>query len=130
MRLAIISMRGPPALPALAAALALSGCTTVGPDFARPQVAWLQDWSGGEWRALAEAAPRRAPVPHDEWWRTFGDPTLDSLVSEAQRVNPGVRTAGLRIMEARAQLGIAGSALYPQLQQASAEVLRAGNHGS
>ena len=34
-------------------------------------------------------------------------------------MNPDVRTAGLRIMEARAQLGIAGSALYPQVQQAT-----------
>ncbi|HSG22410.1 MAG TPA: TolC family protein, partial [Azonexus sp.] len=35
-----------------------------------------------------------------------------------------------RIMEARAQLGIAGSALYPQLQQLSGEALRAGRHQS
>ncbi len=55
---------------------------------------------------------------------------LDQLVAEAQRLNPGVRTAGLRIMESRAQLGIAGSGLYPQLQQVSAEALRVGNRGS
>ena len=50
------------------------------------------------------------------------------LVAEAQRVNPNVRTAGLRIMEARAQLGIAGSALYPQAQQATSDLLWAGEH--
>ena len=50
------------------------------------------------------------------------------LVAEAQRVNPNVRTAGLRIMEARAQLGIAGSALYPQVQQATSDLLWAGEH--
>ncbi len=115
---------------ALAAALALGACTTVGPDFARPQVPWLRDWPGGEWRALVDAAPPRAPVPHDEWWRTFGDPALDRLVGEAQRVNPGVLIAGMRIMEARARLGIAGSALYPQLQQVTGEVLRVGSEGS
>ena len=32
-------------------------------------------------------------------------------------MNPNVRTAGLRIMEARAQLGIAGSTLYPQVSR-------------
>ncbi len=48
------------------------------------------------------------------------------LVAEAQRVNPNVRTAGLRIMEARAQLGIAGSALYPQAQQATSDLLWVG----
>ena len=48
---------------------------------------------------------------------------LDQFVAEAQRANPNVRTAGLRIMEARAQLGIAGSTLYPQVQQATGDVL-------
>src|SRR5574337_1195103 len=32
----------------------------------------------------------------------------------------------MRIMEARAQLGVAGSLLYPQVQQVNGEVLRAG----
>ena len=45
-------------------------------------------------------------------------------------MNPNVRTAGLRIMEARAQLGIAGSALYPQVQQVTGEVLRVGQQQS
>ncbi len=65
-----------------------------------------------------------------EWWRNFNDPVLEDLVAEAQRVNPDVRTAGLRIMEARAQLGIAGSTLYPQVQQATGEVLGVGEHPS
>ena len=91
IRSATAAMRGLLSLLALAAALALGSCTTVGPDFVRPQVPWLRDWSGGEWRALADAAPPRAPVPYDEWWRTFGDPVLDCLVAEAQRLNPGVQ---------------------------------------
>ena len=103
-----------------AAVVLLSACTTLGPDFRAPQVPWLQGWSGGAWRTLADEAPRRAQPRDDEWWRHFDDPVLDQLVAEAQRLNPGVRTAGMRIMEARAQLGIAGSALYPQLQQVSA----------
>ena len=113
-----------------AAVVLLGGCTTLGPDFSAPQVPWLQGWSGGAWRKLAEEAPRRAQPRDDEWWRQFEDPVLDQLVAEAQRLNPGVRTAGLRIMEARAQLGIAGSGLYPQLQQVNADALRAGNRGS
>ena len=80
-----------------------------------------QGWSGDSWRTLADEAPRHAQPRDDEWWRQFDDPVLDQLVAEAQRLNPGVRTAGLRILESRAQLGIAGSALYPQLQQVSAD---------
>jgi outer membrane protein TolC len=52
------------------------------------------------------------------------------LVAEAQRQNIDVRIAGLRILEARAQLGIAGSTLYPQLQQLTGEALRAGQQQS
>ncbi len=55
---------------------------------------------------------------------------LDALVAEAQRVNPNVRTAGMRIMEARAQLAIAGSLLYPQQQQVTGKVLRTGTEAS
>ena len=54
----------------------------------------------------------------------FGDPVLDHIVAEAQRSNPSVKVAAVRIMEARAQLGVAGSTLYPQLQQANANVLQ------
>lgn len=111
----------------LAGAVLLSACTTVGPDFKRPQVpSWLAEWTGGSLESLA--ADRRGPRSGQmqEWWRTFNDPVLEHLVAEAQRVNPNVRTAGLRIMEARAQLGIAGSTLYPQVQQGTGEVLWVG----
>jgi NodT family efflux transporter outer membrane factor (OMF) lipoprotein len=113
-----------------AAVALLGGCTTLGPDFHAPQVPWLQGWSGGAWRTLADEAPRRAERRDDAWWRQFDDPVLDQLVAEAQRLNPGVRAAGLRIMESRAQLGIAGSGLYPQLQQLDAQALHVGNRGS
>jgi NodT family efflux transporter outer membrane factor (OMF) lipoprotein len=110
----------------LAGAVLLSACTTVGPDFKRPQVPWLADWTGGSLESLAAdpRGPRSGQT--QEWWRNFDDPVLEHLVAEAQRVNPNVRTAGLRIMEARAQLGIADSTRYPQVQQATGEVLWVG----
>jgi multidrug efflux system outer membrane protein len=111
----------------LAAAALLSACTTVGPDFQRPRVPWLEAWTGGSVKTLADdpRAPR-ASQSYPEWWRHFNDPVLDLFVAEAQRVNPNVRTAGLRIMEARAQLGIAGSSLYPQVRLATGEALWGG----
>ena len=111
----------------LVGAALLSACTLVGPDFKRPQVpSWLAAWRGGSLESLGAEPRGPRSGPTQEWWRTFNDPVLDQLVAEAQRVNPSVRTAGIRIMEARAQLGIAGSALYPQVQQATSEVLWAG----
>ena len=96
--------------PALLVPLALCACTTVGPDFTRPTVSWLAGWSASALRPSADARSHGAGHQIDDWWRNFNDPVLDQLVAEAQRRNPGVRTAGLRILEARAQLGIAGSA--------------------
>jgi hypothetical protein len=83
---------------------------------------------------LADGAGRGKggrPRPQtEEWWRNFDDPYSTHLVAEAQRLNPNVRTAGMRIMEARAQLAIAGSLLYPQQQQVTGAVLRTGTEAS
>ncbi len=124
-----LPLHRPPAWPVtVIVSLLLNACTTVGPDFKRPAVPWLDNWSGGSLEAAsADAQPRERPQTED-WWRNFNDPVLDQLIAEAQRLNPNVRTAGMRIMEARAQLGIAGSALYPQVQQVTGDALRAGQN--
>ena len=110
----------------LAAATLLGACTTVGPDFIRPQAPVLADWKGGSLQPLA-TDPRIARIGQlQTWWRSFNDPVLDALIAEAQHVNPNVRTAGLRIMEARAQLGIAGSTRFPQVQQVTGDLVRFG----
>ncbi len=109
----------------LAVCLLLGACTTLGPDFVRPEVPWLARWSSSALRSDAAEGQKRERAATEEWWRNFKDPALDQLVAEAQRQNTDVRTAGLRILEARAQLGIAGSTLYPQLQQLTGEALRA-----
>jgi multidrug efflux system outer membrane protein len=114
---------------AFLALVGLGGCAMVGPDFVRPGVPWLARWRV----STPPGAPAEANRPRAEteaWWLNFNDPVLDRLIAEAQRQNPGVRTAGLRIMEARAQLGIAGSALYPQLQQLSGQAARVGKEQS
>jgi NodT family efflux transporter outer membrane factor (OMF) lipoprotein len=99
----------------------------VGPDFKHPETPWLADWKGGSLEAQkTDTNLRRADT--ENWWRNFNDPVLDGLVALAQRQNPGVRTAGLRIMEARAQLGVAGSTLFPQLQQINGQVVRIGGN--
>jgi outer membrane protein, multidrug efflux system len=104
----------------------MSGCTEVGPDFQRPEVPWLDGWPGPAPELGPVAPPGAPPARSDEWWQVFNDPVLDQLVAEAQRSNPSVRVAAARIMEARAQLGVAGSGLYPQLQQVSGQAFRVG----
>ena len=51
----------------------------------------------------------------------FNDPVLNSLVETAYQQNLPLQIAGLRVLEARAQLGIAFGFQYPQLQQINAD---------
>ena len=115
---------------ALLGSLLLSACTIVGPDFKRPEVPWLDAWSGGSLKSLTSVQREHRKGQIEEWWRNFNDPVLVRLIAEALRLNPDVRTAGVRILEARAQLGIAGSTLYPQVQQLTGNVLNVGEQVS
>lgn len=95
----------------------LSGCTKVGPDFHKPDVVVSSNWiDSGDSRVRNELADYR------NWWRVFNDPVLDRLVDRAYRENLSLRIAGIRVLEARAQLGIAVEGLYPQTRQASGSV--------
>lgn len=96
---------------ALGAALSLGGCA-VGPSFTKPEVAVEKSW-----RTTSEHVATRAATD-SAWWKAFGDPTLDRLVDAAYRQNLPLRIAGLRILEARAQLGVATGRQFPQTQVA------------
>jgi len=109
------------ALFAVGAALALSACTTLGPDFQEPEAAWVSGWQTDLYGQAVDPA-QQSEVDLQFWWHLFDDPVLNGLIDEARRENPGLRIAGLRILESRAQLGIAGSTLYPQVQQGSGAV--------
>lgn len=102
----------------LLGALGLSGCVRLGPDFQPPGEAWVEQWHSP---AIEQASLQRAGPDIREWWRVFDDPLLDRLIAEADAHNASLKIAGVRVMEARAQLGIAQSGRYPQLQQATAD---------
>jgi NodT family efflux transporter outer membrane factor (OMF) lipoprotein len=94
--------------------LLLSACAMVGPDYVRPKVKLSPGWTEtGDGPITAGAADYRG------WWRVFNDPILDRLMDRAYKENLTIRIAGVRVLEARAQLGIAVGEFYPQTQQAS-----------
>ena len=96
----------------LAAFLWLSGCTMVGPDFVKPEAPVQSEWM--ESRNLeikTEASDYR------QWWTVFNDPVLNRLVESAYQQNLSLQISGLRILQARAQLGVVIGNLYPQQQQ-------------
>ncbi|MGL4317036.1 MAG: efflux transporter outer membrane subunit [Pseudomonas sp.] len=105
---------------ALLYAATLGGCVQLGPDFQSPHQGWIDHWDSD---ALAAASTQQPQPDQRQWWAQFDDPLLDRLISEADVHNPNLRIAALRILEVRAQLAIARSGRYPQVQQASANAL-------
>lgn len=92
----------------------------MGPDYEPPDVEWLEDWQPDLYGQ--QAPPIGGTGDNLEfWWHLFSDQVLNDLIAEARRENPSLRIAGLRILESRATLGIAGSGRYPQLQQVGAD---------
>ena len=102
-------------------ALSTTGCTglgeyvhngfKVGPNYAKPDAKVADQWiDTGNPNVRSDAANDAA------WWQNLNDPTLDALIDAAYRQNLSLRAAGMRIMQARAQRGIAVGGLFPQSQ--------------
>jgi len=89
-------------------AFLFAGCT-LGPDYTRPTVAIPDNFRGLQGPSTPESL---ADVP---WWEVFKDPVLEDLTREALRNNYDLRTAAARVEEARSQIGVARSFLYPQV---------------
>ncbi len=96
-----------------------AGCTMVGPNYIRPETPEPKEW-------IEEDDPKIKSESADfsTWWTAFDDPVLNDLVETAYQQNLSLRIAGIRILEARAQLGIAVGDKYPQLQQGRATYTR------
>lgn len=96
--------------------LAFAGCM-VGPNYQRPRVSVSPSWGETEDQRVSTAS-----TTYRDWWKAFNDPALDRLVARAYRDNLTLRQAGVRVLQARAQLGIAVGEVFPQTQQAIGSV--------
>jgi NodT family efflux transporter outer membrane factor (OMF) lipoprotein len=100
-------------------AMPVLGCAMVGPDYMRPPVKMEQTWQDtGDKRVQTQ------PANYKDWWQAFKDPALNKLIDTAYRENLTLRIAGVRVIEARAQLGIAIGDFYPQTQQGAGSLTR------
>lgn len=97
--------------------LLISACTKVGPNFAPPKTDVSNQWIEADDSRVKTNKPN-----YKDWWSVFDDPTLNRLVQLAYQQNLPLRIAGLRVLQARAQLGIAVGQFYPQTQQAFGSV--------
>lgn len=97
-------------LPALVIAMALAGCTTVGPDYQAPVPK-----VDASFVAAGTSALDSRPVPADiaTFWRGFNDAALNSLIERAVAANGEVRIARARLQEARANQDETDAATRP-----------------
>ena len=83
----------------------------VGPNYRRPVVQTADNWIEAD-----DPSVINQQQPYPDWWSVFDDPTLDQLVNAAYQQNLPLRTAGLRVLEARTQRQITAANLLPQSQ--------------
>ena len=101
-----------PALPLVALAF-LAGCA-VGPDYKRPEATTIPPAYAGATNGWKVAEPQ-AQVPKGNWWEIFGDTELSDLESQAATANQQLKAAVARFAEARAQIDVARSGLFPNV---------------
>ncbi|MCE5269034.1 MAG: efflux transporter outer membrane subunit [Planctomycetaceae bacterium] len=107
----------------VAACLASAGCCTgplewvrngfkVGPNYCPPAAPTSEMWIDANNPRLKCLSGNGAC-----WWTVFNDPTLDTLIAATANENLTLKMAGCRILEARAERGVAVGNLFPQQQQ-------------
>ena len=102
--------------------LLLVGCTKVGPEYIKPnEVVLPETWS----KSLSKSDHNIT-----SWWKQFNDETLDLLVEKTYEQNLDLRSAGLRILQARASLGVSEGLIYPQQQSVSANIASVRTNGN
>jgi NodT family efflux transporter outer membrane factor (OMF) lipoprotein len=84
----------------------------VGPNYGTPAAAVAEHWIDADNPRL-----KNLPCHNAAWWTNFNDPALNELVASAANENLTLKTACFRILEARAERGVAAGNLFPQQQE-------------
>jgi NodT family efflux transporter outer membrane factor (OMF) lipoprotein len=98
-------------------ALPIAACA-VGPDFV-PQPAPIAH----EFIRASNRSVKPTGRDYRDWWKSFHDPTLNQLTDIAYNQNLTLLSAGTRVLQARAALGIAIGSFYPQVQQGTGSLI-------
>jgi NodT family efflux transporter outer membrane factor (OMF) lipoprotein len=97
----------------------LAGCM-VGPDYRSPPAP-----AATKYLEANQASVETKKEEYEAWWRVFHDPVLDRLIQIAYNQNLTLVAAGTRVLQARAELGVAIGDFYPQSQQATSSIIYA-----
>ena len=104
---------------AVAAALALGGCKTVGPDFHSPAPPTTSGYlmKGDAATAAARLGPDLGPA--GAWWKAFGSADLDQVMDQALAGNPTVAEADASLERLRQLALAAHGAQQPEVDLGS-----------
>jgi len=100
-----------------AAALASGSGCLVGPNYTTPK-----SDVAPQYLTSPAASPKPLNAADAYWWRTLNDPVLDGLVEAAYQNNLTLQLAGVRVLQARAQLSKSIGNLFPQTQGAAGSI--------
>src|SRR6202163_4051086 len=104
-------------------AAGLSACS-VGPDFQLPETGLPKSYLAGvNTSKTVPASELVASVNLTQWWRSFRDPQLVSLVERSIAANPDIAIALARLQQARAQQFVAIGAALPKGELSAALLL-------
>jgi NodT family efflux transporter outer membrane factor (OMF) lipoprotein len=103
----------------VALSLVCAGCM-VGPDYKSPPVP-----VAAKYLEANKPSVETQRQEYEDWWRVYHDPVLDRLITIAYNQNLGLVAAGTRVLQARAELGVAIGDFYPQSQQATSSIIYA-----
>lgn len=93
--------------------LMLTATGAVSPAIADDSRSWLIDSIPQQW-SYKSAYTQKLPTD-DDWWKTFGDSTLDSLINMAENENYNLAATLQRIEMAKKTLDVAKSAYFPTI---------------
>ncbi len=90
--------------------LGLTACM-VGPDYKEPKTQVMDHWMSNHTSTIKQSTYKNVL-----WWKTFHDPVLTKLIEQGYQNNLTLQSAGVRVLQARAQLAQSVGELYPQQQ--------------
>ena len=106
-------------------ALALAGCISLEPNYARPEPAIPASWPAGD----AYLRQSEAALPAVTYRDILRDPRLQALIEQALANNQDLRAAAANISAARAQHRIQRAELFPQVDSSAGVSTSEGENG-
>jgi NodT family efflux transporter outer membrane factor (OMF) lipoprotein len=82
----------------------------VGPNYKDPKRQVAEHWP------KKNSTVKESPPQDANWWKVFHDPVLTTLINQSYHNNLSIQSAGVRVLQARAQLAQSVGQLYPQQQ--------------